>query len=36
MNTVIIRNIVETKVGAKTKTFRNAKAIVWNTKRRFA
>ena len=36
MNTVIIKNIIETKVGIKAKTFSNTKAIVWNTKRRFA
>jgi len=36
MNTIIIKNKVESKAGIKTKTFSNANANVWNTKRRFA
>jgi hypothetical protein len=36
MKTFRIKNKVETKIGVKTNAFSDAKAILWNTRRRFA
>ena len=35
MKTFNNKNKVETKIGVKTNAFSNAKAVLWNTKRRF-